>query len=446
MYSQGRNMHTRMRWFSILVLLAMLLPSLPAVAQADAPRIYRIAVEGPLTPVMVNYLERSIGIAENNDADALLVLLNTPGGQINLMQRMVELIRASRVPVIVYVSPRGAAAASAGTLITLAAHAAVMAPETTIGAASPVGDQGQDVDQTLDRKIKEDMRALVRGLTERRGAQATEVAEATIEEARAVSSTEALQIGLIDFVAVDQADLLGKLDGFPVEVDGRRILLQTAGAQVEPIDLTWIEQILHVVIDPNVIAILLFIGVQAILIELSNPGGWVAGFIGVICLGLAIYGIGILPVNLFGLGLIGVAFVLFLLDITAPTHGGLTIVGAITLIAGLEVLFSQPGGEEFGRLSVPLVITLSVGTALFFGFVVTKGLRAQRARPVTGTEGLIGAVGVARGDLAPQGYVLVQGERWQAVAEDGEVKQGARVEVVGIDGFRLKVKRVELDE
>lgn len=439
-------MHTRMRWFSILVLLAMLLPSLPAVAQADAPRIYRIAVEGPLTPVMVNYLERSIGIAENNDADALLVLLNTPGGQINLMQRMVELIRASRVPVIVYVSPRGAAAASAGTLITLAAHAAVMAPETTIGAASPVGDQGQDVDQTLDRKIKEDMRALVRGLTERRGAQATEVAEATIEEARAVSSTEALQIGLIDFVAVDQTDLLGKLDGFPVEVDGRRILLQTAGAQVEPIDLTWIEQILHVVIDPNVIAILLFIGVQAILIELSNPGGWVAGFIGVICLGLAIYGIGILPVNLFGLGLIGVAFVLFLLDITAPTHGGLTIVGAITLIAGLEVLFSQPGGEEFGRLSVPLVITLSVGTALFFGFVVTKGLRAQRARPVTGTEGLIGAVGVARGDLAPQGYVLVQGERWQAVAEDGEVKQGARVEVVGIDGFRLKVKRVELDE
>jgi len=439
-------MHTRIRWLSILALSAALLTLTPAVAQQDAPRIYRISVEGPLTPVMVNYLERSIGIAENNDADALLLVLNTPGGQINLMQRMVELIRASRVPVIVYVSPRGAAAASAGTLVTLAAHAAVMAPETTIGAASPVGDQGQDVDQTLDRKIKEDMRALVRGLTERRGAQATEVAEATIEEARAVSSSEALQIGLIDFVALDQADLFRQLDGFPVEVGGGRILLRTVGAQVEPIDLTLVEQILHVVIDPNIIAILLFIGVQAILIELSNPGGWVAGFIGVICLGLAIYGIGILPVNLFGLGLIGVAFVLFLLDITAPTHGALTIVGAVTLIAGLEVLFSQPGGEEFGRLSVPLVITLSVGTALFFGFVVAKGLRAQRAKAVTGAEGLVGSVGTARGDLTPEGFVFVQGERWKAVAEEGEVKEGARVEVVAMDGMRLKVRRAPKPE
>ncbi len=412
-------------------------------AQRGSPVVYQISVEGPLTPVWITYIERSIGVAERDSAEAVLLVLNTPGGQINLMQRIVEIIRASQVPVIVYVSPRGAAAASAGTLITLAGHAAAMAPETTIGAASPVGSEGQDIDETLERKIKEDIRALARALTERRGEQATELAEATIEEARAVFATEALEAGLIDFVATDRADLLQQLDGFTVDVAGRPVTLKTAAAQVESLEMTWIEQILNRVVDPNILALLLFIGVQAILIELSNPGGWVAGFVGVISLALAVYGLGILPVNWLGLGLIIVAFVLFVLDITAPTHGALTIAGAITLIAGLLVLFSQPGVEEFGRLSIPLVIALGVGTALFFGFIVAKGLRAQRVSPVTGVEGLLGSIGVARGDLAPEGFVFVQGERWKAIAEDGDVKEGTSVQVVGIDGFRLRVRRVQ---
>ncbi len=437
------NMMRRSSWRWSVGLLAALLTVAPLAAQDEAPRVYRIAVEGPLTPVQVTYVERSIGIAERDGAEALLLALNTPGGEINLMQRTVEIIRASEVPVIVYVSPRGAAAASAGTLITLAGHAAAMAPETTIGAASPVGGEGQDIDETLERKIKEDIRALARALTERRGAQATELAEATIEEARAVFATEALDAGLIDFVAADQADLLRKLDGFMVDVAGRAVTLRTAAAQVAPLEMTLIEQILNRVVHPNILALLLFIGAQAILIELSSPGGWVPGFIGVISLALAVYGLGILPVNWLGVGLIVVAFVLFILETTTPTHGALTIVGAITLIAGLLVLFSQPGVEEFGRLSIPLVVVLSLGTALFFGFVVAKGLRAQRARPVTGAEGLIGSIGVARGDLTPEGFVFVQGERWKAIVEDGEVKEGTPVQVVGIDGFRLKVRRVQ---
>jgi membrane-bound serine protease (ClpP class) len=433
-------MNRRTKLGLVVALLACLAVA-PAAAQDDTPpRVYRVAVEGPLTPVWITYLERSIEAAEREKAEALLVVLNTPGGQINLMQRIVEIIRASQVPVIVYVSPRGAAAASAGTLITLAAHVAAMAPETTIGAASPVGDQGQDIGETLERKIKEDIRAMARALTERRGERATALAEATIEEAKAVFAAEALEAGLIDFVASDEADLLRTIDGFTVEVLGREVTLRTGGAQVEALQLSWFEQLLNRVIDPNILAILLFIGVQSILIELSNPGGWVAGFIGVVCLALALYGLGVIPVNWFGLALIAIAFVLFLVDLAAPTHGALTITAALTLIAGLLVLFSAPGVEEFGRLSLPLVVGLGVGAALFFGFVVLKGLRAQRAKPVTGGENLIGAVGVARGDLKPEGFVVVQGERWRAIAEDGEVAEGARVQVIARDGFRLRVR------
>jgi membrane-bound serine protease (ClpP class) len=317
-----------------------------------------------------------------------------------------------------------------------------MAPETTIGAASPVGAGGVDLDETSQRKAKEEVRALARGLTERRGTKATQLAEAMIEEARAVSASEALAAGLVDFVAPNLTDLLRQLDGFTVEVAGRPVRLTIATASVRSIEMSLIEQILTRIADPNVLALLLFVGMQAILIELSSPGGWVAGFIGVVFLALAIYGLGVLPVDWFGLVLIVVAFVLFVLDVKAPTHGALTIVGGLTLIAGLLVLFSKPGIEEFGRLSIPLVVALGVGTALFFLFIVAKGLGAQRAKPVTGVEGLLGATGVARGDLTPEGLVFVQGERWQATAEEGEVKDGTPVQVVGIEGFRLKVRRM----
>jgi membrane-bound serine protease (ClpP class) len=414
-----------------------------AAASQDTPRpVYHISVEGALTPTTVSYVERGIDTATRESAELLLLTLNTPGGRLDFMQQIVEAIRASEAPVVVYVSPRGAAAASAGTLITLAGHASAMAPETTIGAASPVGGQGEDLGETLERKAKEDIRALARGLTARRGEKASQLAEAMIEEARAVSASEALEAGLIDFVASDPVDLLRRLDGFSVEVAGRQVTLATAAASIRAIDMTLIEQILSRVADPNVLALLLFIGAQAILIELSNPGGWVAGFVGVVCLALAVYGLGVLPVDWFGLALIALAFVLFVLDVKAPTHGALTAAGAVTLVVGLLVLFSQPGVEEFGRLSIPLVVSLGLGSALFFAFIVAKGLRAQRARPVTGVEGLIGSIGAARGDLAPEGFVFVQGERWRAVVEDGPVSEGAPVQVVGIDGFRLRVRRV----
>jgi membrane-bound serine protease (ClpP class) len=431
-----------MLWLMISGLLGVFLTIIPAAAQDAAPRVYRIMLEGPLTPVWATHVERSIAAAERDGAEALLIVLNTPGGQINLMQQLVEIMRASDVPLVVYVSPRGAQAASAGTIITLAAHASAMAPETTIGAASPVGGAGEDIGETLEQKVKQDLRAQVRALTGRRGEQAMSLAEAMIEEAKAVHADEALAAALIDFVAVDESDLLRKLDGFTVEVADHPVTLSTTGAQIQTLEMSWFEQLLSRVIDPNILAILLFIGVQAILIELSNPGGWVAGFIGVVCLALALYGLGVIPVNWFGLALILIAFALFIYDLTAPTHGVLTVVAAGTLVAGLLVLFSEPGAEQFGRLSLPLAIGLGVGAAAFFGFVLVKGLRAQRAKPAFGGDSLIGSTGVARGDLKPEGFVFVEGERWRAVAEDDAVEGGASVQVVGRDGLQLKVRRV----
>ena len=438
-------MWKRIGLVSLLSLWAVLTLFRPARAEEEGPLIYRISVEGPLTPVMISYIQHGIDAAKRDGAQALILTLNTPGGRSDWMQEIIQVIRSSEVPVIIYVSPRGAQAASAGALITMAGHVAAMAPETAIGAASPVGDQGQDLGTTLERKAKEDFRALARGLTARRSAQATQLAEAMIEEAKAASASEALSSGLIDFVAVDQDDLLRQLDGVVVEVAGRSVTLHTHGAQVRPFEMSLIEQVLSLTADPNVVALLLFVGAQALLIELSNPGGWIAGFIGVVTLALGIYGLGILPVNWLGLGLMLVAFVLFILDIKTPTHGALTVVGALTMITGLLVLFSEPGIEEFGRLSIPLVIALGAGAALFFGFIVAKGLRAQRARPVTGLESLIGSTGLARTELAPQGYVFVQGERWQAMAEDGPLTEGTPVEVIGIDGFCLKVRRTSPD-
>jgi membrane-bound serine protease (ClpP class) len=359
------------------------------------------------------------------------------------MNRMVQAIRASTVPVIVYVAPRGAIAGSAGTVITLAGHAAAMAPETAIGAASPVGAQGEDLGETIAAKEKEILRATVRSLASRRRPEAIALAEATIEEARAASAQEALDIGLVDFIANDVNDLLTQLDGFSVELASGPDTLHTAGAAVVEVPQTFVEQFLQALTNPNIVFLLLSVGVQAILIELSSPGGWVAGFIGVVCLALGAYGLGILPVNWFGLAFILIAFVLFIVDIKAPTHGALTVAGLASFILGALVLFNSPGTPGFQRVSVPLVVGVGIVTAALFFVVVSFAIRAQRRRVATGVEALIGRGGEARGELNPTGMVQVAGELWSAEAESGSapIAAGARIEVTGVDGLRLRVRR-----
>jgi membrane-bound serine protease (ClpP class) len=426
----------------VVIGLAWITPQ-PGVAQGERV-IYLLTAKGAVTPAMVEYLDRGLERAEREGAEALVFQLDTPGGSVDLMNRMVQMIRNTRVPVVVYIAPRGAMAGSAGTVITLAGHVAAMAPETAIGAASPVGGQGEDLGETIETKQKEILKATVRSLAARRGEEATALAEATIEEAVAVSAEEALEVGLIDFIATDIYDLLSQLDGFSVEMLEGELLLNTEGAQIVEFPQSFIEQFLQVLTNPNVTFLLLTVGVQAILIEISAPGGWVAGFIGVVCLALGTYGLGILPVNWFGLIFLITAFVLFVLDIKAPTHGALTAAGLASFIVGSLVLFNSPGTPSFQRVSIPLVVGVGIATGAFFLTVLTFALRAQRRPVEVGAEALIGRIGETRTPLAPQGMIHVAGELWSAVIEPAtsELKVGERVEVIGVDGLRLRVRPV----
>ncbi len=416
------------------------------LVQAQGREVLLLEIEGPVTPAMASYFERGIAEAEETGAQALVIVLNTPGGAVDTTQEIVRSFRASEVPIIVFISPRGAQAASAGSIITIAAHASGMAPETVIGAASPVGEGGADLGETIFRKLTEDLTALIRSLTERRGEEVVTLAEEMIEEARAVNAAEALEVGLIDVVAADVPDLLAQLDGLTVVVNDEAVVLETAVAPTQPFDMTFIEQILHALSNPLLVGILLTIGVQAILIEISSPGGWVAGFIGVMCLGLAFYGLGQLPANWFGLGLVAVAFVLFVLEVKAPTHGALAFAGTATLLVGLLVLFNSPGTPEFARISISGAATISIITAAFFTFIVTMALRAQDAPPLTGSEGLIGQKGPVRTALTQkkadvyEGMVLVAGELWRAQADEALDEEDVVV-ITAVDGFTVHVQR-----
>jgi membrane-bound serine protease (ClpP class) len=353
-------------------------------------------------------------------------------------------MRSSDVPVVVFVGPRGAKAASAGLLITLAGHIAAMAPETAIGASSPVGPAGEDLPETMQQKAEEFLSAEARSLAERRGEKAVELADQAVKEARAVSAQEALDAGLIDLIASDVPSLLEEIDGMEVEINGDTRVLHTTEAALIEIPMNWLERFQIFLSDPNVIALLLGLGPVLILIEARTPGGWLAGTLGTILTALALYGLGILPVNWLGLVLIGLALTLFFLEIKAPVHGVLTIAGAISLAAGLIILFSQPEIAPFGQISIPLVVGQSLLMAALFFTIAMIGLRAQKLRPATGYPALIGQIGRVTRDLDPVGMVQVFGERWRAVASDGiTIAEGATVEVIDADRMRLTVRRTD---
>lgn len=435
-------------WMLLVVLGLGLLPAEGAgassIGQESGNTVVLVRFEGALHPVMVEHLKRAQAIAEREGAQAIILELDTPGGELNLMNTLVEQVRGSATPVVVYISPRGAMAGSAGTLVTLAGHLSAMAPETTIGAASPVGSSGEELDATMASKLKGITKATARSLMADRPPEAVKVAEEMIDTARAVSVDEALDVGLVDFKASSLNDLLSKIDGRTVSPGEESRVLQTAGARVIEVPRTFMEELLMVLANPNIAFLLLAIGVQAILIEISSPGGWVAGFIGVVCLLLATYGMGLLPVNWFGLLFLAVAFVLFLLDIKAPTHGALTAAGVGSFIIGALVLFNSPNVPPFQRVSVPLVVSTGLAIGLIFFVIVGFALRAQRA-PLRMTTSLVGQVGIVNTTLNPTGTVQLGSELWTATAEDGSppLPKGERVEVTGQDRLNIKVKRAE---
>jgi membrane-bound serine protease (ClpP class) len=442
--SQGVLLFLRKSGLWAAVVLAALLLS-PGGAQAAAPQVLVLNAKGPVVQPFADYINRGIDQANAQHAEAVILVLDTPGGSAGIALDLVQKIRNSDVPVVVFVGPRGAMAASAGLLITLAGDASGMSPDTAIGAASPIDASGQDLPSTEKQKATNYLSAQARSLAEPRGDKAIGIASDAVVNARAVTATEAHDAKLVDFIAEDVNDLVKQMDGFSIQVKGKPRTLHTAGAQIIAVAMTPVEgfmlELSDALTDPNIVFLLLAVGVILIIIEISHPGGWVMGTGGVISLGLALYGLGILPVNWLGLVFIGLAFVLFVLDIKAPTHGILTLVATASLIGGAVILLGTPAVAPYGSLSIPLVVGVSLSLAALFLFIVFMAVRAQSRRPTTGMEGLIDQIGRVMRDIDPVGTVRVVGEIWQAESADGKaILSGESVEVVAIDGMRLRVR------
>lgn len=414
-----------------------------AFAQGNSSVAVVLTADGPIMPPMLEYIKRGIESAEQRDAELVVIQLNTPGGSVETMLEIIAAIRASSVPVVVYVSPRNAIAGSAGAMITMSGHASAMAPETSIGASSPITSSGENLNSTADTKAKEIIKAAIRPFVTPRGEKALKLAESMIDEAKAVTASEALDAGLIDFVSTDINDLLQSLDGFTVQMEDGPRTLHTEGIIVQPLEISFIEQLLLMLVDPNISFLLLAIGVQAVLIELSSPGGWVAGFLGAVCLTLAAYGLGVLPVNWFGIIFLIIAFVLFVLDIKAPTHGALTTAGVASFIVGALVLFNSPGTPQFQRVSIPLVIGTGIFLGLVFFTIMLIALRAQHRPIQTGEESFVGKTGTAKMFEGEAGQVQVESELWSAekAPDSGPIGKGDKIEVVEVQGLRLIVKK-----
>ncbi len=429
-------------WLVLPVFLAAVFFSRPAAAQT--PTVLVVDVDTPIYPAVVSYLERGLAAAETQGAQALVLQLNTPGGDGESMLSIVSLVRSAPVPVVVYVAPAGAQAASAGSIITLAGHVAAMAPETVIGAASPVGSAGEDLEETLYRKAVEDIKATTRSLTVNRPPEAQSLAEQMVEDARAVSADEALDIGLIDLITPNLETLLMALDGRTVQVRNQPHTLQTAGALVEHLPWSRLEQLQLFLANPLLLSLLISLGSIALITEIRSPGGWGAGFVGVVCLSLAFYGLGQLPTNLLGLVLIGLAFALLLLETQTPTLGALAITGMVSLVAGLWILFNATEAPAVARLPLWGALGVGIPTGLLFLWIVVAAARIHRRPARTGAEGMVGLIGRATTDFKLIegrfiGTAVVWGEVWRAEAQEAiTAQQGIMVE--SVTGFTLHVK------
>jgi membrane-bound serine protease (ClpP class) len=443
-YNLFKESDKLMKTKRIFVLFLLILAfAQTAFAQTRDPIAVVLTVDGIIMPPMYEYIKRGIETADRRNAEVVIIELNTPGGRVDTMLEIIGEIRSSDVPVVVYVAPKNAIAGSAGAIITLSGHVAAMAPETSIGAASPIDSSGENLTSTADKKARELIKAAMRPFVVPRGDKAAKLAEAMVDDAVAVTADEALEVGLIDILADDTEDLLQALHGMEIETEDGTHILNTDGIDVQPVNISFIEQILLILTDSNIIFLLFALGAQALYIEISSPGGWAAGFLGVVCLALAGYGVGFLSVNWFGLIFMITSFVLFILDIKAPTHGALTVAGVASFIVGALVLFNSPGTPDFQRVSVPLVIGTGVIFGLVIGAVLMVVLRVRHNPIQIGSESMSRKTGTAQMFESEAGQVLVAGETWSAEKspESEPIGKGDKIEVVEVRGLRLIVKK-----
>ena len=421
-------------------LLTLLFLTILLSSKGHAQKVLIITIDGSINPASSEFIERSIRKAESEKAECLVIQLNTPGGLLKSTRVIVSNIVESSVPIVVYVSPSGAHAGSAGVFLTLAAHIAAMAPGTNIGAAHPVDMQGS-VDTIMNEKSTNDAVAFIKAIAGKRNRN-LQWAEDAVRKSISITDAEALENNVIDLVAINVKELLTKIDGKQIQLNSGTATLHTRNAQPVAIKMSALEKFLNLLSDPNVAYILLMLGFYGIMFELYNPGAILPGIVGVISLILAFYSMHTLPVNYAGLALIIFSIILFILELKLATHGVLAIGGVVSLLLGSFMLIQSESSLEFVKISRSVIISTVVISSLFFLFIIGLGLKAQRAQPVTGIEGIKGESGEALETLDPLGFVRVHGEMWKAESLSGKIDKGKKVKIVGIENLKLFVELV----
>ncbi|MCS7224640.1 MAG: nodulation protein NfeD [Armatimonadetes bacterium] len=436
-------------YLGLVLLLTQVILAQPVVGQP----VYVVTLKDAfVNQALADYLKRSIEKAEQDRAQCLIIRITTPGGMLEAMQEVVRLFLNSRVPIVVFVWPRGGNADSAGAFIVMAAHIAAMAPASRIGAAhpvlvSPTGTEGPptEMQKIMMEKATNAVVGTIRAIAEERKRN-TKWAEKMVRQSAVLTANEAVQEKVIDLVAEDLTDLLRQLDGRRVRTAAGVATLRTSGTVVEEITMTPKESFLHFLSNPNVTLLLLFIAVLGFVLEVYNPGAVLPITVAIIAFLLFLYSAMLIPVNVVGVLLILAAAAFFVAELFVASHGVLAIAGLISLILGGYFLIPEPGpGQPFYagyfRVSPATLVGLGIMVGAILGGAIVAIVRSQRRKPAFGREGLIGSFGEARTDLSPSGTVFISGTWWTADAVDGEIKAGEKVEVVDIEGLRLKVRR-----
>ncbi len=407
---------------------------------AKSQNVVVMKVEGVINQVSASFIQEGIKNAFRQEAQCLVIELNTPGGVLEPTRSIVSSILSSPLPIIVYVYPSGAHAGSAGVFITLAADIAAMAPGTNIGAAHPVTLFGQS-DSIMSAKATNDAAAFIRSIAEKRNRN-LQWSEEAVRSSLSITATQALENNVIDIIAVNEKELLTSLNGRSVELTTGKVTLQTINSQITYIEMDPLDKMLDVINNPNIAYILLLLGLFGILFEFFNPGVILPGTVGIISLILAFYAMQTLPINYAGLALIVFAVVLFIVEIKVASQGILAVGGIVSLLIGSILLFQASSSLDMVKISMSIIISATAITSALFLFAIGMGLKAQRLKPATGTEILIGGLGESFQDLDPSGQVEINGEVWNAESLNGLIKRGEKVKVKGIRGLTLLVERI----
>lgn len=426
--------------FKIVLACTLLFSALYGLSISEQKRIYIAEYDGIINPVAGEYFEEVIDKANEDDAAALLIELDTPGGLDESMRDIVKEISNSAVPVIVYVSPAGARAASAGVFITLSAHIAAMAPGTNIGAAHPVALGGGQMDEEMREKVVNDAAAYIKSIAGKRGRNA-EWAEEAVRKSVSITEKEALSLNVIDIVAEDKEELFKSIDGREVTTTKGKIRIETSGVVTEDIPMGLRLRILNTLSNPNVAYILMILGIYGLFFELASPGAILPGVVGAICLILAFYAFQTLPVNYAGILLIILGIILFIAEIKIISYGLLTVAGVISMVLGSIMLMKTD--VPFLRISWSVIIPAALLTALFFAAAIGLAVRAHQRQPLTGIEGMIGEEGEAYTDVDLEGKVFLHGEIWDA-RSDEPIKKGEKIKIIGTKHMTVIVKKFQI--